>query len=563
MDTQRLILLIIFSFSVLMLWEAWQKEHRPPPAATAQGPNTTAPGAAVPGPAAAKADAVPAGAGSATGGASAGASGTVPTNPTAAAGVRQRITVTTDVMVAEIDPLGGDLIRLELLKHRDPDDTKKNLLILEPEHRYALQSGFTSAGLPTHNTTYSAEQGAYTLAAGQSELAVRLNAETANGTKVTKTYKFLRGAYLLNLEYAITNAGSDPIETTAYFHFTRDNRAPPGEQPVMSTFSGPAVYTEAAKYVNFSWSDVDKSKPKYPTTAQTDGWVGIVQHYYVAALLPAGQVKREFYTEKLSEGFYRAGFKMPVALIAAGASSALNLPIYIGPQEQETLKALAPGLDLVVDYGWFKLFAEPLFWLLKFFHGLTSNWGWAIVLLTLVVKLAFYPLQAASYRAMAKMKEVTPRLTKLREQFGDDRLKLNQAMMELYKKEKINPAAGCLPVLVQIPVFIALYWTLLGAVELRQAPWLGWIHDLSLPDPWYILPALMLVSMVIQTKMNPTPPDPVQAKVMKIMPLVFGIMFFWFPSGLVLYWFVNNLFSILQQWYITKKFAKPAVAVKS
>jgi YidC/Oxa1 family membrane protein insertase len=546
MDTQRLILFIIFSFSLIMLWEAWQKENRPPPAPTAATQTAPQAGGTVPGPAATKADnAAPA---------PASTPATVPgtATPDAAGASRQRIKVTTDLVAAEIDPVGGDLVRLELLKHKHAVDEGKNLVLLDPEHRYAAQSGFTGNGLPNHKSVYRAARTEYRLEDGKDTVDVRLEADGENGIKAAKIITFRRGSYSIDITHELTNNGSAPIETTAYFHLTRDNRPPPGDQAMLYTFTGPAVYTDATKYTKLSWSDVDKGKPPFPTTTQTDGWVAMVQHYFVSAFIPIAKSNREYYAEKIADGFYRAGFKSPVPAAAPGATVKVTAPLYAGPQEQATLKQLAPGLDLVVDYGWFTVFAQPLFWLLQFFYNWTSNWGWAIVLLTVLIKLVFYPLSAASYKSMAKMKQVTPKLMKMREQYGNDRVKLNQAMMELYKTEKINPLGGCLPIVVQIPVFIALYWTLLGAVELRQAPWLGWIKDLSLPDPWFILPALMMASMVFQTKMNPVPPDPVQAKVMMFMPYVFGVMFFFFPAGLVLYWLVNNILSIAQQWQITK-----------
>jgi YidC/Oxa1 family membrane protein insertase len=272
----------------------------------------------------------------------------------------------------------------------------------------------------------------------------------------------------------------------------------------------------------------------------------------VSALIPPASAQREYYARRLAEGYYSAGLIMPVGQVPPGGTAKVSVPMYAGPQDLEKLEKLAPGLDLVVDYGWLTILAAPIFWLLHWIHQLVGNWGIAIILLTVLIKLIFFPLSAASYKSMAKMKQVTPRLTKLREQYGNDRARMNQAMMELYKEEKINPLGGCLPIVVQIPVFIALYWVLLGSVELRHAPFYGWIEDLSAPDPFYVLPALMMASMVIQTKLNPTPPDPVQAKVMMIMPFAFGVMFFFFPSGLVLYWLVNNILSIAQQWQITR-----------
>jgi len=526
-----------------MLWEAWQKEGRPP-----QGTATTVQ--------------VPAGAPTATPttGVNTKAAGIVPTTsgetPPAS---RDRVQVTTGGMVAEIDTLGGDIVSLEFLEHKDSNDKNKNFVLLTPAYHYSVQSGLIGAGLPNHKTLYTAGAKLVALRPGQDQLEVRLEAPPLNGASITKLLTFHRDSHVVDIAYEIKNTGTEPLAAHAYFQITRDGQSPPGDTKMMSTYTGAAVYTEQDKYVKVAFSDIDKGKTPYSKSAD-NGWVGMVQHYFVTALLPADKVTREFYTKKLSEDLYSVGVIVPTPAIAPGTTEKVGVPLYAGPQEQDKLKAIAPGLELVVDYGWLTVIAAPLFWVLQFFHTWSSNWGLAIILLTVVLKLIFFPLSAASYRSMAKMKLVSPRLTKLREQYGEDRVKMNQAMMDLYKTEKINPLGGCLPIVVQIPVFISLYWVLLAAVELRHAPFYGWIVDLASPDPWYVLPALMMGSMIIQTKLNPTPPDPVQAKVMMIMPFAFGVMFFFFPSGLVLYWFVNNILSILQQWQITRMMGdgKPA-----
>jgi YidC/Oxa1 family membrane protein insertase len=321
---------------------------------------------------------------------------------------------------------------------------------------------------------------------------------------------------------------------------------------MVSTFTGPAVFSDAEKYQKVTFDEVGSGKAKFVKTAD-DGWLAMVQHYFVSALVPKPGVSREYYMRKVEgQNLYQTGVIIPVGEIAPGAAGGSSVTLFAGPQEQNALKKLAPGLDLVVDYGWLTVIAAPIFWALEAIYKLVGNWGWAIVVLTIIIKAIFYPLSAASYKSMAKMKVLTPRLMQLKERFGDDKQRLNQEMMKLYQTEKVNPLGGCLPILVQIPVFIALYWVLLGAVEMRDAPWILWINDLASPDPFYILPVIMIVSMVIQTKLNPTPPDPIQAKVMMAMPFIFGIMFLWFPAGLVLYWVVNNILSIAQQWYITR-----------
>jgi len=538
MDTQRLILFLVFSFSLLFLWQEWQKEHRPvvpaappsPLSAPAPSAPATAPGASV-----------------------------VPAVNAPQSG--QRVHVRTDTMAAEIDTLGGDLVYLELLQHRDTLDGSKNLVLLGPEHRYSAQSGLTG-GLPFHRTLFTTPELETSLASGKDHLEVRLEASAPGGVKVTKILTFHRASYQIDMTEEIRNGTASPLSTFAYFQLTRDGKAPAGDPRMAQTYTGAALYTEQDKFQKLPFSDIDKGK--LPSKKSSDGWIAIVQHYFVAALLPPDKVQRDFYASRLAEEFYSVGVKIPVGPIAPGAAESVVVALYAGPQYQDNLDAVAPGLQLVVDYGNFKMISEPLFWVLKFFHGWMGNWGLAIILLTVVIKLIFFPLSAASYRSMAKMKLVTPRLMKLREQYADDKAKMNQAMMDLYKTEKINPLGGCLPILVQIPVFIALYWVLFESVELRNAPFYLWIKDLSAPDPWYVLPTLMMASMLVQTKMNPTPPDPVQAKVMMIMPFAFGVMFYFFPSGLVLYWFVNNILSILQQWQITRMIGgeKTAASVK-
>jgi len=539
MDTQRLILLIVFSFSLLLLWEAWQKETKPPvPAAPATQGTVPTPSARTDAPA---------------------GRGNVPAAVTADGGPREQLRISTDIVRAEVDTRGGDITYLELLQQKDARDETKNIVLFGPEHRYAAQSGLIGTGLPNHRTPFRAQAKEFTLAQGQDTLEVRLEASAPQGTKVTKVLTFHRGSYRIDVVEEITNGGSAPLAADAYFQLTRDGVSAGGDPYMTQTYTGAAVYTERDKFQKITFDDIAKGKVAYPKTSD-NGWIAMIQHYFVAALLPPEKAPREFYSRKLDGDLFSIGVIVPVGPIAPGATARVEVPLYAGPQDQDHLQSVAPGLQLVVDYGWLTVIAAPLFWVLKVFHGWAGNWGLAIILLTVLIKLIFFPLSAARYRSMAKMKLVTPRLMKLREQYGDDKVKMNQAMMDLYKTEKINPLGGCLPILVQIPVFIALYWVLFESVELRHAPFYLWIKDLAAPDPWYVLPTLMMVSMIVQTKMNPTPPDPVQAKVMMIMPLVFGVMFYFFPSGLVLYWFVNNILSILQQWQITRMIGDKAAA---
>lgn len=541
MDTQRLILFFVFSFSLLLLWDAWQKEHRPPVPTIAQSaqqdvaqatvPSPSVPAQATPAPQQQFGDAIP------------------PTK--AAQGKREKLRVKTDNLIADIDLQGGDIVRLEFLKQKDTLDEKSNFVLLTPEHRYAAQSGLIGPGLPTHKTVYTADAREYALRDGQDKLQVRLEAPGPEGVKTVKTLTFHRSSYVIDITHEIVNGSAAPLAAHAYFQLLRDGKAPPGDSAMVNTYTGAAIYTEQEKFQKLAFGDLDKGKASFPKTSD-NGWVAMLQHYFVSAWLPKEKAPREYYAKRLEDNLYSVGVILPVAAIAPNASGSVSVSLYAGPQEQDALKSIAPGLDLTVDYGWLTVVAAPLFWLLQFLYKWVANWGVAIILLTVIIKAVFFPLSAASYKSMAKMKLVTPRMTKLREQYGNDRARLNQAMMELYKTEKINPLGGCLPIVVQIPVFISLYWVLLASVELRHAPFYLWIHDLSAQDPYYVLPLLMMGSMVIQTKLNPVPPDPVQAKVMMIMPFAFGVMFFFFPAGLVLYWLVNNILSIAQQWQITR-----------
>jgi len=544
MDTQRLILFMLFTFSVFFLMDAWQKDKQPQPVprqATVPGPASGPAAIPVPVPTRPLTAAAPA----------------APAAPPAAAsGALQKgetVRVETDVFIADIDTAGGDLRFLELLTHRDTLDHKKNFVLLQQqgEHTYVAQSGLIGNDLPNHRTRYTSGEREVRLAAGADRVSVRLNAPSADGVKVTKIYTFHRGSYAIDVGYEIENTSAAAIQPDAYFQIVRDSTPPAGDSAMLPTYTGIAVYTDKEKFQKVNFTDIDKGKISYPKKSD-DGWIALLQHYFLSAWLPANNTPREFYTRSLDKGLYAAGVIVPVGTIAPGARSSLTVPLYAGPQEQDKLSQLAPGLELTIDYGWLTVIAKPLFWFLQWLHQWVGNWGVAIIVLTVIIKALFYPLSAASYRSMARMSILAPRMQKLKEQYGDDRQRMNQAMMEMYKTEKINPLGGCLPIVVQIPVFIALYWVLLASVELRHAPFIWWINDLSAADPYFVLPLLMGATMIFQTYLNPVPPDPVQAKVMKIMPVAFSIFFFFFPAGLVLYWLINNILSIAQQWYIKR-----------
>lgn len=540
MDSLRLFAAMVFAVSVFLLFDAWNKERSPQPPSPDQAAQrsdmpmpspTLPPGAAAP---------------------------SAPTNTTAAVALPAAtnlppIIVRTDVLIAEIDPVGGTLRRLEFTQHRDKLDKSRNFVLFQKDavHTYVAQSGLIGDELPNHTTVYSSSATNYELHEGSDELVVNLTASGTKSVGVTKKLTFQRGSYVVDEAYQITNRGTVEIKPFAYFQLVRDGTPAAGDSKMVPTYTGAAIYTDQSKFKKIAFSDIDKGKADYPKHA-TDGWIAIVQHYFLAALIPTGDVAREFYTRALGSGLYTAGVIVPAGNIAPGATTTVDMRLYAGPQEQDKLAKLSPGLNLTVDYGWLTIIATPLFWVLSAIQKWTNNWGVSIILLTVIIKLIFFPLSAASYRSMAKMRVMAPKMQKLKEQYGDDRQRLHQAMIEMYKTEKINPLGGCLPIVVQIPVFIALYWVLLASVELRNAPFIWWIKDLSAQDPYYILPVLMGATMIIQTYLNPTPPDPVQAKVMKIMPVAFSVFFFFFPAGLVLYWLVNNILSIAQQWQITR-----------
>ncbi|MDQ6619469.1 MAG: membrane protein insertase YidC [Pseudomonadota bacterium] len=554
MDTQRLVLFIVFSFSALMLWEAWQRQFHPPlppPTVTAPAAKGQASDPAAPNAPPVAATTVP------------------PTTGVDVAAAGQRLVIRTDLFSATVNTAGGVIEDVALAKHPDIADPSKpyHALLQTPDRVLVAQSGLLGESLPNHRTVYEPLPGPRELAPGQDQLELRLQALAPNGDRVVQVLTFHRGSYVVDVSYSVTNAGTAPITPYAYFQFTRDSKHQ-GSQSSMApaSYVGPVIYNEADKFKKVDFGDIDKlaadPSRKLPYTKTTDnGWVGMVEHYFVAAWLPAddGQTKREFYTRKLDNGLYAAGLIVPVGTIAPGATRQVKVPLYVGPQEQDVLSNLAKGLDLVVDYGIFTVIAAPLFWLLKWLNSMIHNWGWSIIVLTILIKGAFYPLNHASARSMAKMKVIGPKMKALQAQYANDKQQLQMKMMEMYKQEKINPLGGCLPIVVQIPVFIALYWVLLSAVELRHAPWIGWIRDLSAPDPYFVLPVIYAVTAYLQVRLSPTPiQDPMQAKVMQIMPIAFSVMFLFFPAGLVLYWLINNTLQIAQQWHMNRVLEKEA-----
>ncbi len=469
----------------------------------------------------------------------------------------EKHSIKNDVLELEISTTGASVINAKLLKQLGIDKKPITLLQITPQNQYFVRSGLISAtsnDLPNHTATFVLSKN------GRAENKNLISfVSEKGGVRLEKTYFLSDGSYVVEVEHRITQistqVAANPL--VLYSELVRDGTAV-SDSEFYSTFTGPALYTDKEKFTKIDFSDIEKNKANIPRQipAGEPGWVAMVQHYFASAWLPSDKTVRDVYVGKVEQNLYRIGLQTPLNPLAAGVSHIEKTRLFIGPQEETLLEKIAPGFDLIKDYGYLTVIAKPIFWLLEQIHSYVANWGWAIVILTLLIKLLFFPLSAASYKSMARMKEVQPRLMTLREQLKGDPQKLNRAMMDLYKQEKINPLGGCLPVVVQIPVFIALYWVLLSSVEMRNAPWILWINDLSVPDPYYILPVIMAVSMYVQVKLNPTPPDPLQAKIMMWMPIVFSVMFFFFPAGLVLYWVVNNILSIAQQWQINQMFAK-------
>ncbi len=578
MDIRRTILWMIFSFSLLLLWNNWQVYQGQPslfsltPPAAEKAKTASAP---TPAPHPSGSTTVPAGAAQ-------NAPGGVGAPAALAAG--QKVHVKTDVFDLTFDTLGAQLVQADLLGYRNqeattgilpwfkglmgkapPKDAHGAMYLLndQPGDMYVAQTGLVGAPAgatyPTHLTPFTLVGSGPVVKGNTTEVSFEA---TSDQVRVVKTFILTQGSYDIRVRNDIYNLGDQPIDPSLYLQLTRDGHEPSNTTGFYSTFTGAAVYSAEDKFQKVKFDEITKGKASYITQAD-NGWIGIVQHYFASAWVPKQGVVRTNQALALPDGLFAVRSIEAVGSIAPGAQKSVESQLWVGPQDQLAMSAVAPGLDVVVDYGWVTIIAKPMFKFMIWLHSLVGNWGWTIVLLTLLIKLVFYPLSAASYRSMAKMKLVSPRMQHLKEKFGDDKAKLNAAMMEMYRTEKINPLGGCLPMVVQIPVFIALYWVLLGSVEMRGAPWILWIHDLSVADPWFILPAFMMLTMFLQIKLNPTPPDPTQAKIMMIMPLVFGGMMFLFPAGLVLYWCVNNTVSIIQQRVIMHRLDREKAASAS
>ena len=546
-DIRRTILWAVFGFSLVMLWDQWQihQGNKPTffPSAVKPAEKTSAPAAtpdAATPPAATSSQAMPT---------------TAPTAP--ASSPRERIDVSTDVLKITFDTEGGNVVGAELLKHGDAHHSGQRVKLLDDskERVYLAQSGLISsvpnALLPNHKTPMHFS-GAKALTDGEDSLVVKFESDPVGDVKLVKTYSFKRGSYAMGVEHLIRNNSAASITPQLYVQLVRDGNKLEGESAFYSTFTGPAVYTSQKKFQKVEFADIEKNKADFEKQS-TQGYVAMVQHYFASAwLLDDGQ-QRDIFARKIDQNLYSAGMVAPLPAIAAGSQLSQSTRLFIGPQEEKNLEAIYPGLELVKDYGWLTILSKPLFWLLYELNKIIANWGWSIVALVVLLKAAFYWLNAQAYRSMGKMKAINPKIMEMRERLKDNPQQMQMEMMKIYREEKVNPLGGCLPIAVQIPFFIALYWVLLSSVEMRNAPWIGWVHDLAAPDPWFILPLLMTATSMLQTWLNPTPPDPIQAKMMWFMPLAFSVMFFFFPAGLVLYWLSNNILSIAQQWMINKQ----------
>ncbi|ORU92214.1 MAG: membrane protein insertase YidC [Cycloclasticus sp. symbiont of Bathymodiolus heckerae] len=538
MDNQRTLLFAALAFISVLIWQAWQKDYVLPqsmPVEASVGGQPAQPGD-VPKPSSLQL--------------TRGVDGLESKTSTRVEG--ETITVVTDVYKLQISTLGGSIGQLELLNYPETKGEEElvHLLNSEDPKIFVVESGLISQNgdSPNHHAIWSALQHEYTLTG--SELRVPLSWADGSGVTVTKTYVFTQGSYKVDVETRVENNSQAGWSGREYVQVKRNEYAEKSANSLIHTYTGGVLYTDEDKYQKIDFSDMEDEDLKIATTG---GWAGMIQHYFGVAWVPEKENQYNYYTKSLEGGLYVIGAYSPTKTVPAGETKTIHSVLFAGPKLQDQLSSVAPGLELMVDYGKLTIIAEPIFWLLSFFYDFVGNWGVAIIMVTFSIKALFFKLSEKGYKSMARMKLVQPRIVALKERYGDDKQQLNQAMMELYKTEKINPLGGCLPILVQIPVFISLYWTLLESVELRQAPFALWIDNISASDPYFILPVIYGITMFFQQRLNPAPVDPVQQKVMQMLPILFTGMFAFFPAGLVLYWIVNNLLTIAQQTIIQKR----------
>ena len=576
-DIRRTILWVIFGFSMVLLWDQWQIHNGKKATFFPSPAQQVAP----------VAGAKPTDAGVPNAAAVVGGAAVALPVAEQAAPVGEKVSITTDVFQAVIDGQGATLSQLELLQYQEQKQTRgfmdtlkgmfgtpeavhapKPVLLMDdssPATRYVAQTGLLNTldsgeRLPNHLTLMTARPGVRALVDGQNTLEVVFESQPVGGLKYIKTYVFTRGDYSIRVKHQVLNVSDQPREAQLYLQLVRHGTVAAGTMLGANTFTGPAAYTDEKKFHKISFEDIEKKKADVPAPA-TNGWIAMVQHYFVSAWLlnttENKALQREFRVMSLGNNQYSVAMVMPLNKLQPGASQTIDSDLFAGPEEEKKLEVLAPGLELVKDYGIFTIISKPLYWLLNQLHNVLQNWGWSIVALVMLLKIAFYWLNAKAYSSMAKMKAVNPKIMEMRARLKDNPQQMQQEMMRIYREEKVNPMGGCFPIMVQIPVFIALYWVLLSSVEMRNAPWIMWIHDLASPDPYFILPLFMTMTTLLQTALNPAPPDPMQAKMMWFMPLIFSVMFFFFPAGLVLYWITNNILSIAQQWIINTRMGVP------
>ena len=545
-DIRRTILWVVFGFSVIMLWDQWQIHNGKKPTffpsvnpvatnVATQTPNTP--------PTAVVQESMP----------------SLPseTNNATTHDTASALEIETDVLKLRFDHLGANVTRAELIHHKDAHHQDSNVVLMDnsKERVYLAQTGLVGAPVgtawPTHKTAMRLVSPSR-FKDGEDSLVLRFESDVMGGVKLIKSYTLHKKSYVIGVQHEILNQSGQSITPQIYVQLVRDGNKPEGESSFYSTFTGPAVYTSAKKYQKVEFADIEKNKADFEKKSDI-GYVAMVQHYFASAWLMDDAQTRDIYARKIDNNLYSVGMVVPLPTQANESQSIHQAKLFVGPQEEKLLENLYPGLELVKDYGWLTILAKPLYWLLDKLFGFIGNWGWSIVALVVLLKIAFYWLNSQAYKSMGKMKAINPKIMEMRERLKDNPQQMQMEMMKIYREEKVNPLGGCLPIAVQIPFFIALYWVLLSSVEMRNAPWVGWVHDLAAPDPWFILPLLMTATSLLQTWLNPTPPDPVQAKMMWIMPLAFSVMFFFFPAGLVLYWLSNNILSIAQQWMINKQ----------
>lgn len=544
-DIRRSLLWVVFGLSLVMLWDRWQVHNGQ---------------AALFFPSATEASSEPKQANSDVPQAKASAQA-IASQASGDAQVGQRIEFVTDVLKLTLDTEGGTVVGAVLRKHATElggageNSTPLVLMRKDNVHTYVAQSGVAGQDAPNHKALMTWQEGETTLKDGQDTLVARFTSPVVGGLQLVKTYTMRRGDYLVDVSHELTNRSGDPLPAQLYMQLVRDSQTGDSATPFYTTFTGPAVYSEEKKFQKIEFEDIADGSADYVKNTN-DGYIAMVQHYFASAWLMDAGIAREHFARAVGSAqqpLYAVGSLVDLGTLAPGASIQFDGRLFMGPQEEKILENIAPGLELVKDYGIVAVLAKPLYWLLEKIHAFAGNWGWSIVLLVVLIKAAFYWLNAQAYRSMAKMKALNPRITEMRARLKDSPQQMQQEMMRIYREEKVNPLGGCLPIMVQIPVFIALYWVLLSSVEMRNAPWALWITDLSSKDPWFVLPAIMTLTTLLQTALNPLPPDPLQAKLMWLMPLAFSVLFFQFPAGLVLYWVTNNTLTIIQQWHINHR----------